>query len=51
MLANLKDAGNLDAQIASLNWRQIYSAKYSAVSFNIFTGMSVSCTALSYLVF
>ena len=39
MLASLKDAGNLDAQIASLNSRQIYSAKYSAFSFNIFTGM------------
>ena len=56
MFANLKDAGNLDAQIASLNsekfYSQFYSEKYSASSFNIFTGMSASCTLLcSYLVF
>ena len=46
MLANLKEAGKIEEQIASLNWQDICLAKNSAFFFRIFAGMSESCTAL-----
>ena len=46
ILANLKEAGKIEEQIASLNWQHICSAKNLAVSFKVFTGISESCTAL-----
>ena len=46
ILANLKEAGKIEEQIASLNWQHIYLAKNSAFSFKLSTGISESCTPL-----
>ena len=46
ILVNLKEAEKIEEQIASLNWKHICSVKNSAFSFEIFMGMSESCTAL-----
>ena len=45
-MANLKEAGKIEEQIASLNWQHACSSKNSAFSFKIFTGLSESFTAL-----
>ena len=46
ILANLKEAGKIEEQIASLNWQHTCSSKNSAFSFKLFTGLSESFTAL-----
>ena len=45
-LANLKEAGKIEEQIATLNQQHICSVKNSEFSFNTFTRMSESCTDL-----
>ena len=46
ILANLKEAGKIEEQIALLNWQYTCSGNNSTFSFKIFTGMSESGTAL-----
>ena len=46
ILANLKEAGKIEEQIATLNQQHICSVKHSEFSFKTFMGMSESCTDL-----
>ena len=46
IMADLKEAGKTEGQIVLLNWQHNCSAKKSAFFFQIFTGMSESCTTL-----
>ena len=42
---NLNEAGNCEEEMATLNWKQIHSAKIIQFNIKFFTGVSISCVA------